>query len=632
MDREAQRLLDQRESAIAAIHDSKAAEERKRAVRQKVLDLMGGLPEYDGPLNPRVTGRIEAPRYAVEKVIFESLPQYYVTANVWIPKAGGRHPGVLLPLGHWGEGKAATQIIAANLAMKGFVVLAYDPVGQGERQQSYDPRLKASLAGGGVDQHLLSGALSVMAGDSFGRYRIWDAKRALDYLVSRPDVNADRIGCTGCSGGGTVATYISALDPRIKVAAPACYLNSFRLLFAGPTGDSEQTWPGFLSAGLDLADYAELFAPKPYLVISTAGDFFPIEGARRFFEEARSWYRLYGAADHIDWAIGPGPHGTPREVRERLYEWFQRWLADGKGDSRENPVEVLPPHKLFATENGQVEGRELHFFLEERFEKKYAKSSAEDMAKAIRDVVRPRQDAPRVRVIESTPSQDYVTERLAIETEPGLEIEADYYAPRAAGNVPAVLMVDGVAAAAAELARGGSPVLVLRPRRSTSIGSARRPVAGDWITNTRAWLIGRNLPGMRALDILRGVEVLASRREVSQRPMVASARGVAGVWLLMAASLEPRISRIWLDRTPYSYRSAFQSTVHRDLHDALIPGFALHWDLADIRSSLKPGTVLWTDPTDWVEAVVPGLDGYAYRGFEEPDSVYWKRLLAGDVK
>ena len=86
--------------------------------------------------------------------------------------------------------------------------------------------------------------------------------------MSRPEVDAEKVGCTGCSGGGTVTTYISALDTRIKVAAPACYMSTFRLLFTGPTGDSEQSIPGFLAAGLDLADYVELFAPKPWLIVS----------------------------------------------------------------------------------------------------------------------------------------------------------------------------------------------------------------------------------------------------------------------------------------------------------------------------------------------------------------------------
>src|SRR3989442_687030 len=342
MDRIAQEQLDARSKRIDGVRSMEEAERRKAEVRAKILELIGGLPDYSGPLNARATGRIEKPRYVIEKVIFESLPQYFVTANLYRPRAQGKYPAVLFPLGHWDTGKVAAERIAANLALKGFVVLAYDPVGQGERQQAYDRRMRASLAGGSTDQHSLAGAQSLLAGESFARFRIWDAKRALDYLVSRPEVDAEKVGCTGCSGGGTVTTYISALDPRIKVAAPACYMSTFRLLFTGPTGDSEQSIPGFLAAGLDLADYVELFAPKPWLIVSTVGDFFPVDGARAVYQEASNWYSIYGAKDKIAWTIGPGGHGTPLEDREAIYAWMIRWLKDGRGNSKEQPVEGTP--------------------------------------------------------------------------------------------------------------------------------------------------------------------------------------------------------------------------------------------------------------------------------------------------
>ncbi len=239
-------------------------------------------------------------------MIFESLPGLFITANLYRPDRQGRYPAVLFPLGHWDEGKVAAQLTAANLAAKGFVVLAFDPSGQGERQQAYDRRLGRSLAGGSVNQHFMNGATSLLIGQSFARYRIWDAKRALDYLLSRPEVDSERVGCTGCSGGGTVTTYISALDPRIKVAAPACYMNSFRVLFAGSVGDSEQSLPNFLSSGLDQTDFVELFAPKPWLIASTLEDFFKPEGARLVYEEARRWYGIYGAEEKIRWVAGPG--------------------------------------------------------------------------------------------------------------------------------------------------------------------------------------------------------------------------------------------------------------------------------------------------------------------------------------
>jgi cephalosporin-C deacetylase-like acetyl esterase len=565
------------------------------------------------------------PRYIIEKLIFESLPQVFVSANLYRPKEPGRYPGVLMPLGHWDEGKPAVQEIAANLAMKGFVALVYDPLGQGERRQAYDPRLRASLAGSSVDQHLMAGGQSVLMGASFARYRIWDAKRALDYLVSRPDVDSGKIGCTGCSGGGTLTTYISALDPRIKVAAPSCYINTFRLLFSGPTGDSEQTIPGFLAAGLDLADYIELFAPKPYLIVSTAGDFFPLEGARHAYEEARSWYHLYQAEDKVQWAVGPGGHGTPHEVRERIYEWMIRWLKDGHGDSREEPFQPLPDFKLFSTEAGQVAGRDIYEAIGEEFRRKQSSGTREQMLAEIRkwSAIGDRKP-PAVRVLSESDGVDFKTQQLAIEVEPALEISASLAIPAARGRKPAVLVVNGDAQATALLARRGAVVLSLAPRASTT---ASRGLAGDWITNTRAWLIGRNLPGMRAADIIRGVDLLAARPDVNAASISAAAHDVAGVWLLMAAALDPRIGKIWLHRTPYSLRGALNSPVHRNLHDALIPGFALKWDLADLKQALGARTVIWSDPTDWMGAIAPNVDSCVYRTFEEPDDRYWDKLI-----
>src|SRR6202171_349810 len=287
MDAIAQRQLTAREKLIAEVRTQPDAERRTQYVRKKVLDLMGGLPEYSGPLNAQRTGRIDRDGYAIEKVIFESLPRFFVTANLYRPVASGRHPGILMPVGHLESGKAALQQMAANFARKGFVVLTYDPIGQGERLQAYDGRLRASLIGQGTEQHLLAGARAELIGESFARYRVWDAKRALDYLTSRAEVDADRIGVTGCSGGGTLTTYIAALDERVKVAAPACYMNSFRVLFRGSVGDSEQSLAGFLAAGLDQTDYVELFAPKAWLIASNKEDLFTPAGARLVYEEAR---------------------------------------------------------------------------------------------------------------------------------------------------------------------------------------------------------------------------------------------------------------------------------------------------------------------------------------------------------
>ncbi|MGD0921505.1 MAG: acetylxylan esterase [Terriglobia bacterium] len=355
MDRIAQQQLQRRENAIAEIHTVADAERRKRLVRARLLEILGGLPDYHGPLNPRVTGRIQNESFTIEKVIFESLPGFFVTANLYRPNRPGRYPAVLLQSGHTQEGKPEPQRLAANLALKGFVALAFDPIGQGEREQTFDPQLQGPLAGWSVNEHIHAGAQSILVGEGVGRYFIWDAKRALDYLLSRPDVDAARIGAAGCSGGGALTTFIGAVDPRVKAVVPACYPNSYRVLFAGPDPDSEMSFPDFLASGLDTADFVELSAPVPWLIQATEHDYFTPAGTKLVYEEARRWYALYGAEDKVRFFVGSGPHGTPLESREAIYEWMIRWLKDGQGDFHEQPVKLYTNHELLVTPTGRVE-------------------------------------------------------------------------------------------------------------------------------------------------------------------------------------------------------------------------------------------------------------------------------------
>jgi len=624
MDAIAQKQLDVRAKRIQAVQNVEEAERRKSQVRAKILELIGGLPEYNGPLNAKVTGRIERSRYVIESVIFESLPGLLVTANLYRPNQPGKHPGVLLPLGHWDEGKPAMQRIAMNLALKGFVALAYDPIGQGERLQAFDRRVGESLGAWATEQHFLAGGQSLLTGESFARYRIWDAKRALDYLLSRPEVETESIGCTGCSGGGTVTTYIAALDPRIKVAAPACYMNSFRVLFSGSVGDSEQSLPNFLAAGLDQADYVELFAPKPWLIASTLGDFFTPEGARQVFEEAQRWYHLYQAEEKVQWVVGPGEHGTPPVVREAIYAWMIRWLKGGRGNAREENVEMLPSHKLLATASGQVSEEGSHDIwqvIRERFETRKRDGTLEELRSMLKGLVGKVDQPPRLRVTSETFGPHWDTQTALPETEPGIEIHATLQIPRVPGRKSGVILVETQPAPsklASELAARGFLVLALTPR-----GLPRkidhRPYSMDWLANTRAWLIGRNLAAMRAFDISRGVDLLAARPDVQLASIRAIASNAGGMWLLMAAVVDDRLTRLWIDRTPPSLRAALERPLHKNLHAFIIPSFCLKWDLGDLRKAIAPRSVLWTDPTDWMENVRSIAGEFRYRSFEESD-------------
>jgi cephalosporin-C deacetylase-like acetyl esterase len=619
MDKIAQEQLQAREDEIATVRSVTDAERRKEIVRQKLLDALGGLPDDSGPLNARVTGQIQGDGYVIEKVIYESLPRFYVTANVYRPAQPGRYPGVLLQAGHTQEGKAEPQLLGANLALKGFVSLAFDPAGQGEREQTYDPYLKAPAAGWSVPEHIHAGAQAALVGEGVGRYFIWDAKRSIDYLVSRPDVDPDRLGAAGCSGGGALTTFTGALDSRLKAVIPACFPVSYRLLFTGSTPHSEMTLPQHLSRGLDTADFVELSAPTPWLIQATEEDYFTPPGAKLVYEEARRWYRLYEAEDKIALFVGPGGHGTPLVSREAIYQWLIRWLKNGEGDFREQPAKIYTNHELLVTKTGHVDdepgSRKLYELILDSLHAKRKPGTIAELVAELRSLkIVTDGSAPAVKVLEESDRDGFRNQRIQFESEKGIEIDATVYFPVSSGKKPAVLLVAGRLAdsLAERIAQTGKVVLKLEPRRPPA-PDERRPYVGDWLTATRADQIGLSLPALRARDILRGIDILTARDDVDAGSIRAAAQGTKGIWLLLAAAVDTRIRKVWLDRTPYSLVEALQNAMNTNLYDAVIPGFALRWDLEDLVKAMGGRSVMWTDPTNWMGRVVSLGPRFQYR-------------------
>jgi hypothetical protein len=480
--------------------------------------------------------------------------------------------------------------------------------------------MRQARAGGSVEQHFMAGASAILAGDNYARYMIHDSMRAIDYLQSRPEVDPEKIGATGCSGGGTQTTFVSAIDQRIKVAAPACYMQSFEVLFPGDIGDSEQSWPGFIGSGLDQKDFAEAFAPKPWLIASTDGDFFRPAGAQAVFEESRAYYKLLDAEAQVSWVVGAGPHGTPPEVRQAIYGWFSRWLQATSGSSPEVLVKILPDHELWATKTGQVGpdlgARDVVEIIRERWE-----SQPKTNEKPV-PITTPA-DAPRTRLMKDTTDDGLRIRQLLLESEPGLWIAARLVEPSVSVAKRGDVLLLEPALLANTIARQGYRVMVLRVR---GVG----PVMPDWIRNggdfypnTRAWFIdpARPMSEMRAYDVRRAVDYLTSTGATDG--VRAQATGVPGFWLLRAAHGDARLKQIWLDRTPATYCQVIGTPVHRDLHDAVAPGACLKGDWMDLRD----GRTLWTDPTDWLRNLKGGLPNFTYRHWEEGDGPLLKKFL-----
>ncbi len=222
----------------------------QKELRASLLEMIGGLPNRKTELHAHVTGRIQMAGFSIEKLIFESLPGVYVTALVYSPDDHStKHPAVLVPAGHATNGKIHYQVLSQRLASRGYVVIAWDPVGQGERSQFWDAKAGKSRYNLVCAEHAVMGNLAYLAGANLARWEIWDGMRAVDYLLTRAEVDPDRISITGTSGGGTQTTLIAALDSRIKAVVPSCYITSMPMrmgnrIFADPDSDPEQDLSG----------------------------------------------------------------------------------------------------------------------------------------------------------------------------------------------------------------------------------------------------------------------------------------------------------------------------------------------------------------------------------------------------
>jgi len=336
---------------------------QQRELRRKVLMMMGGLPTVRTPLQARITGSILMNGFHIDKVIFESLPGVYVTALVYLPnerEAGKskKYPAILVPAGHAPDGKDHYQSLCQRLVQRGYVVLAWDPVGQGERSQFWDAKAGKSRYNLICAEHAVLGNLAYLAGTNLARWEIWDGLRAFDYLLTLPEVDSNRINITGTSGGGFQAIHIAALEPRIKVAAISCYITALPMrihnrIFKDPDSDPEQDLYGMISNGVDNAGLLALMYPRPVFVAAAVLDFFPIEGTEKTFREVQQLYARFGHGDRIAMREGYHGHEYSDANQEAAFEFLDHF---NQMPTLRNlaSVKQLDAKQLQCTSTGQV--------------------------------------------------------------------------------------------------------------------------------------------------------------------------------------------------------------------------------------------------------------------------------------
>lgn len=287
---------------------------RREHLREQILWAAGLLPMPDRtPLNPQVFDRMTRDGYTVEKAYFESYPGFLVTGNLYRPTAAGKHPGVACPHGHWKKGRINEEELGSvparciTLARLGCVVFAYDMVGYNDSGRQIANHRFTS------DRGSLWGLESPLG------LQLWNSIRVVDFLCSLPDVDPERIGCTGASGGGTQTFLLTAVDDRVKVSAPVNMISS--TMQGGCVCENAPC----LRFDTNNIEIGAMMAPRPMMMVSATGDWTKAT-PKVEFPAIRDIYKLYAAEDKVGMIQIDAPHNYNKASREAVYRWFGRWL------------------------------------------------------------------------------------------------------------------------------------------------------------------------------------------------------------------------------------------------------------------------------------------------------------------
>jgi cephalosporin-C deacetylase-like acetyl esterase len=533
---------------------------RRQELRRAMLAAMGPMPDKPCALEPRVLGTLKRPGYRIEKLVFQSRPDVWVTGSLYLPDpARQARPAVLAVHGHWAGARRdpVVQARCLGLVHLGFVVFAVDAFGAGERFTRPAP---------GTYHGALYGSTLWPSGQTLLGMQVYDNRRAVDYLCSRPEVDPRRLGITGASGGGNQSMNAGALDDRLGAVVPVCSVGTYQAYLRAACCVCELL-PGALRF-TEEGDVLALVAPRALMVINATRDAFQfsVEEARISLQRARAVYELHKVPDKVRHTTFDSGHAYSQPMREAMYGWMTRWLKnEGKGKPIAEPKhEIDKPEDLACYPDGK---RPANFLLLPEYAARAARplleranagrpdhreaweSTAMDRRSELRRVL--GEFPPRranARPGTATTEGMLRTLPVVIEPEPNMPLPALWRArtDRAAGAHPACLLLhlegkqQAVAhpLAAALLERGWS-ILAPDLRATGATRPANDAIAGapDHNSAEHALWVGRPLLGQWTFDASCLLDWIAAQPNVDRQRLSVVGIGPAGLVALCAAAL-----------------------------------------------------------------------------------------------
>ncbi|NLH73119.1 MAG: prolyl oligopeptidase family serine peptidase [Verrucomicrobia bacterium] len=614
---------------LESLQTKAEAEAYVAEVRERIRACFGPFPEKT-PLNPRVTRVIDRGAYRIENIVFESRPGFMVTGNLYVPQSRTLPlPGVIGVCGHSDNGKAAEsyQSFSQGLARMGYVVFIIDPLGQGERLQYPDAGLKSRI-GVGVREHLHAGNQQFLVGEFIGTWRAWDAIRALDYLLTRKEVDQRHIGVTGNSGGGTMTTWLCGLDERWTMAAPSCFVTTFRRNLENELpADTEQCPPRAIALGLDHEDFIAAMAPKPVIILAKELDYFDVRGTEEAFGRLKHLYSLLGAGENIAMFAGPTPHGFSKENREAMYRWFNR--ITGISNAEIEPELVLEKDEtLWCAPKGQVvelKSRTVPGYTAERsrsLSAQRARPGLGDLQRAVIDMLRlpPRHRAPDYRILRPISGRGYPLPHAAVyavETEPGIQavvyrLGPEPLASRPSGKPSRAILYVAHHSSDAELRSqplvrqlfSEEPEAAFYTCDVRGIGESRPdtcgsnsfldPYGSDYFYAIHSIMLDQPYVGQKTHDVLSVLDWLKAHGHTEVH---LAACGWGTLPATFAALLSELVVQVTLKNALTAYADVAESELYSWPLSCFVPGVLSRFDLPDCYSHLKTKNLRQIDPS-----------------------------------
>lgn len=598
---------DRKQTFDKACQSKPAMQAYVRQLRANFIRLAGQMPER-GRLDAKVVGTIRGNGFVVEKIVFQSTPGRYVTAHLYLPdKVKGKIPACIEMCGHGLDGKGTGSGSAEQLAVNGIASMVVDPFSQGERQQTIDAQGK-NLTRGVTTEHTLIAPGFLLLGSSLAAQEFFDNSRAIDYLLTRKEIDGDKIGCYGFSGGGTQSAYLAALDDRVKASCVGLFFSSReRTLETQGPSDGCQWIPGEGREHIEIADMAMMNAPKPFLILDGRFDFVDHWGALRGYDEVKRCYSLLGAPDAAEQFYYDDGHAIPKISQDKMISFFRKSLL-GDSTGTVKPYTYWRSDDMRCTKTGQV-----------NLEYKDARSSMQECEAQMDKLASARQQfcaqplaqvrTGILRLLGLDKLNDhcqaeqtgYESQRDVEEYRYQLDCEGQYPVP-VIMRIPA--NVKPQSSVCIHLADAGKASLLLEVDRRDAVSDGNIHIYADlrgfgetsdiyeynlskyWNAQYRSAVTslhaGKPLVGQRVQDLYTLLNFCSSNSKLKGRQVMVKADGINAVVVMHAAVLDNRIGKATLTHTLKTWRDYIQHPMQHDMMPNVIPGVLQYYDIPDL--------------------------------------------------